>query len=433
MPPISSHKRKPTDPLSALGANDPSLLAFACRGDGVDDSEQTMLRLVVASSRIPFRATDGTFLNVECFGPKYHQQDQQKTENGTSSSQFFGGSEISSAGNECANDDDHDDGSKKSNIRRSYHHGRSMQNVDEWPILLYVHGVCESAETWGVQTLAQNCAKHCWRLVVLELAGHGLSSDVGGGSFSRRATCPNFESLVQHVVEFTIHAKNKFHRSQGIALCGVSLGGALIAYSVKDILSIYSRNGANTSKDPKQKEGEKQQHHPKFYGIVLLAPSFGVHPQALPPSPVIAVLKTLSCLLPSHGILTPIEHSEEYSCPPSSARNFSGRWPLSTANMLLDVTSNTIPIDVLSNRVNGLMAGLASLLVMIGDRDEVVPFDSVQRWFDAATNLREDTGEKKLIKIKNGRHGFIHDRGSVVFVDRLFQWLNTHAGQVKLG
>lgn len=393
-----------------------------------------MLRLVVASSRIPFRARDGTFLNVECFGPTYNRQDQLQNENPICSSKDFRGSEIGLVGNECAKNNNHDDVFESGNTKRSNHHGRSMHNVDEWPILLYVHGICESAETWGVQTLAQNCAKHCWRLVVLELAGHGLSSDVGGGGFSRRATCPNFNSLVQHVVEFTIHVKNTFQRSQGIALCGGSLGGALVAYAVKDILSSYNENGVNTSMKSRQTEEEMQQNHPKFYGIVLLAPSLGVHQRALPPSPVIAVLKTLSCLLPSHGILTPIEHSEEYSCPPSSTRNFSGRWPLSTASMLLDLTSNIVPSDVLSNRVDGLIEGLASLLVIMGDRDEIVPFDSVQRWFDSVTKLRKITGEKKFIKLKNGRHSFMHERSSVDFVDSLFQWLNTHASQeVKLG
>ena len=162
---------------SAQEVPDPSLFAFATSDIETDPS------LIVASSQCPFYTKDGVLLNVECFGPIYK------------------GTNV----NNNASDVDDD----------SSHHNNT---TDEWPILLYVHGICESAETQGVQTLAQYCAKHCWRLIVLELAGHGLSENISGKG---RATCPNFDQLVQHVVEFTLHIERSSHNQKGWFYLGV--------------------------------------------------------------------------------------------------------------------------------------------------------------------------------------------------------------------
>ena len=214
---------------SAEEVPDPSLLAFATSDIETDPP------LIVASSQCPFYTKDRVLLNVECFGPIY---------NGTNV-------------NNNASDVD-DDGSS---------HNGNNNTTDEWPILLYVHGICESAETQGVQTLAQYCAKHCWRLIVLELAGHGLSDNISGMC---RATCPNFDQLVQHVVEFTLHIEKKFSQSKGMVLSGGSLGGALVVYAVQDIISERSRVTERTN---------NSSNIPNFYGIALLAPALGIkHP-----------------------------------------------------------------------------------------------------------------------------------------------------------
>jgi alpha-beta hydrolase superfamily lysophospholipase len=254
-------------------------------------------------------------------------------------------------------------------------------------------------------------------LVVLELAGHGLSGNIAGLG---RATCPNFDDLVNHVIEFTKEMSGKFSRSKGFAVCGCSLGGALIAYAVQGILSATRSNniaGSNT----------KQNECPDFYGIALLAPSLGVNPGAIPPSPVVAALKALSFLVPSKGILTPIEHPT-YACPPCSTRNYSGRWPLSTSSMLLELTSNRVPNDVASGNVQKLMEGSPSLYVIMGDKDEIVPLQSVLDWFDAVP-LSSDDGGKMLTVLKGGGHDFFHERlkGNKMkrtAFDHLFEYLN---------
>lgn len=290
--------------------------------------------------------------------------------------------------------------------------------------LLYVHGVCESAETWAVQSLAKYCAQHRWRLVVLELAGHGLSGDVGSTenrAGKGRAVCPDFDALVAHVVQFTMRMGSEFSRSKGMALCGSSLGGALVAYATRGVMCAR-REGASA-----------QEGRPNFYGACLLAPSLGIRSAAIPPSPVILALRTLSHLLPSQGILTPVEHPEQYACPPSSTRNFSGRWPLSTSNMLLKLTSERIPNDVESGKVSQQMEGLPSLLVMIGEKDEIIPLSSVTNWFEAVTSLSSDNGEKKIIVLEGAGHGFIHERREgrkrkireqCYYGESLFEWLN---------
>lgn len=93
---------------SSLGADEPSLLAFAPRDDGIHTDAETNLRLIAATSRCPFYATDGVLLNVECFGPRYTGTVAEEDANNKPADQY----------------------------RRSFH------NSDQWPLLLYVHGVC---------------------------------------------------------------------------------------------------------------------------------------------------------------------------------------------------------------------------------------------------------------------------------------------------
>jgi pimeloyl-ACP methyl ester carboxylesterase len=361
-------------------------LAFATDTD--DDTA-----LITASSQCPFRTNDGVLLNVECFGPIYT-------------------GDIVDVDDYAPSSDD----------------STSSKSNNEWPLLLYVHGICESAETMGVQTLARYCAKYSWRLLVLELPGHGLSNNLPGRG---RATCPNFDALVNHVVEFTTRMANKFSRAKGIVLAGGSLGGALCIYATPSMKHIKSE-AANNSSSKKM---------PDFYGLALISPALGINPRAIPPSPVVTALRCLSSLLPSHGILTPIEDPSHYALPATSTRNFSGHWPLSTSAMLLDVTSHRIPTDIKNNHVHKQLEGLISLLVLMGDRDEIVPLSSVSQWFDSVTNLSSDTGEKTLITVKSAGHGFFHEdirgtttqnkhqKGAKDGFESLFVWLNSHSSK----
>lgn len=92
---------------------------------------------------------------------------------------------------------------------------------------------------------------------------------------------------------------------------------------------------------------------PSFYDTALLAPSFGVKLSAMPTCPVATALRTLCYLIPSVGILTPIEK----------------RWRCSQRQ--------TCCRSVLSVKVENQMEGLVSLEVIMGDKEEIIPLQSV--------------------------------------------------------
>ena len=94
--------------LASLGADEPSLLAFA-HHNGIHTDEESILRLIVATSRCPFRAKDGVLLNVECFGPAYKGGDEP--------------------GNTVASQNNGDTAYNHTNHRRSIH------NSDQWPLV----------------------------------------------------------------------------------------------------------------------------------------------------------------------------------------------------------------------------------------------------------------------------------------------------------
>ncbi|EJK72687.1 hypothetical protein THAOC_05757 [Thalassiosira oceanica] len=312
--------------------------------------------MTVPSSQRPFKTSDGIHLNIECFS---------------------------------TDDDD-----------------------EKLPTFLFIHGVCESAETWGVQSMAKACVGRKWRLLVLELAGHGLSQDLQKqsltGSRDRgRAVCPDFGELRDHVVEFCLSMMTTYPKSRGFVLAGGSLGGSLVAYAARGII------------DGSRKEVGSPDR-PALLGIALIAPALGVDKRAVPPPAVVMALKAASYLVPGLGLMTPEEDPRHYACPPNSSRNFSGRWPLATAGMLLDVTSKLVPRDVESKRVDSQLEGLKSLLVLAGERDQVVPLACIKEWYHSINCIAED--EKKLHVLEGGDHGFLHDHPNAAFVDILFDW-----------
>ena len=295
-----------------------------------------------------------------------------------------------------------------------------------WPrILLFVHGVCESAETWTVQHLARICASRNWRMAVLELEGHGLSEGTRGLIGSSWSRC------VKQVTAFCEHSlsidrvqkrsasaggpnrsTDELRRSRFV-LAGASLGGALVAYASQSILEDGNWNDS-------------------FAGTFLLSPAVGVDPLVVPPPFVVACLSALSWVLPSVGIegATPTEDPSHYNCPPWTNRNFSGAWPLGTSKMLLDVTSKRIPDNVASGKLNLLRPRATnekalkhSILVLSGDKDPVVPIEAVRRFVDGMKTRGEElTPEQKtkdansaaatertieIVEIKKGDHGLL--------------------------
>jgi alpha-beta hydrolase superfamily lysophospholipase len=243
-----------------------------------------------------------------------------------------------------------------------------------WPILCYVHGICESAETWTVQHLAMACQEHHWKLCVLELEGHGLST-------GKRSLCSNFDRLVQQVEAFVYH---------------VSIS---------------------------QQQSDKTSLFHGFLGAVMICPAVGIASNAIPPPYLVLGLRMLSCVVPSLGILTPYEDPSQYACPPSSTRNFEGHWPLATSKMLLDLTSQKIKDDQQKTSHGSAkltLEDVPSIMILVGGKDHVIPVESVREFMN---NLHLQ--DKTMSVIPEGDHGLMaHHETSRKGVKIIFDWLN---------
>ena len=305
-------------------------------------------------------------------------------------------------------------------------------------IVCYVHGVCESAETWTVQNLARVVCQQQptkWRLAVLELEGHGLSSSALSSSDSSSNNSSNtnnsrgvlqvgkMDRYVQQVVQFCHHIihidqilqKQKHQHDKAtetkLVLCGSSLGGVLVAYATQQMMM--------------HRKTDEERHTCNLVGSLLLSPAVGVDPKVIPSWFIVAALSLLAWILPSEGIMTPLEDPSHYNCPSTTSRNFSGHWPLATSKLLLDITSRIVPSDIQSGTLN-LVKALATIAekrtsptpiitVVSGDKDPVVPIEAV-RYF--VSTMNDTTGTTSaatttiksyidLIEIANGDHGLL--------------------------
>lgn len=266
----------------------------------------------------------------------------------------------------------------------------------KWPYLLFIHGVCESAETWTVQHLAKAARYNKWRLAVLELEGHGLSS-------GKRSVCGRFSRLVQHVNDFICHVISGDDADVPFALCGASLGGVLAAYGADFVSSSKSDDSDIIKKN--------------FIGVIPIVPAVGVAPEAVPPAPIVGALRVLAAIVPSTGFLTPVEDPSHYACPEASKRNFEGSWPLATSKMLLDVTTGAVERDQKNGR---LVLDVPSLLVIAGERDDIVPLDSVKSFHDKAK-----AKDKTFVCVPKGDHGLmVENKPSKYANEKIFEWLN---------
>ena len=273
-------------------------------------------------------------------------------------------------------------------------------------ILLFVPGVCASAETWTAQNLVRICASLQWRMAVLELEGHGLSQG------SRGVIGNSWDRCVRQVVGFCRHvlkvdqAQKKdlegcSQQQSRFVLSGGSLGGALSAYASQSILQ----------------DETNQELKSAFCGTLLLSPAVGVDPDVVPPPYIVGALTALSWVIPAVGIegATPTEDPSSYSCPSWTDRNFKGAWPLGTSKMLLDVTSTIVPNDVANGKLNLLLhQGLEnySLKVIAGDADPVVPIQAVRAFVDGMKAKAQETKSTveatlEFVEIPKGEHSLL--------------------------
>jgi alpha-beta hydrolase superfamily lysophospholipase len=274
------------------------------------------------------------------------------------------------------------------------------------PILLFIHGICESAETKGIQTIAKIARSRSIRLAVLELEGHGLSS-------GKRCVCPNFDRLLSHTLEFASFTVSSFagteteNTSPFYYLSGTSLGGVLAIYAAEII------SNQNVSLDTSFPSN--------FQGVAPICPAVGVDARAIPSSIVTSCLSLLACVAPSAQIpLTPLEDPNHYNCPKTTTRNFSGHWPLSTSKMLLDVTTFRVTSDIEHGELS--LSNVKHVIVFLAENDTVVPMQSITNLFESLTSIN-----KKLIRIPHAGHDIMFQNSSSQHVSNiLFEWISSN-------
>lgn len=265
---------------------------------------------------------------------------------------------------------------------------------DDSPILLFTHGVGGSAETLGVQAIVAAAKKYKVKVAVLELEGHGLSSGA-------RMVCGDFDRVLGHVLEFVQHSVPALRGNSNAPffMTGNSLGGVLSIYAAEEISK------------------KKVAYPSNFKGLATICPAVGVDSNKVPSAPIVLALSILSTIAPSLQIsLTPLEDPASYNCPSDSERNFSGHWPLGTSKMLLDVTSTKVKSDVKTRKVS--LKSVDNVLVFAGEKDDVVPFDSVKSFHDAISPSGKD-----FVSVNAGHDMMFFEESAKVVTSALFDWI----------
>lgn len=272
------------------------------------------------------------------------------------------------------------------------------------PILLVLHGVCESAETLGIQTIVAEAKKRSVRVAMLELEGHGLSSGA-------KCVCGDFDRLVRHAVKFVQFAVSSLtgdDTTAPYAITGMSLGGVLALYAAEEISRQIGAGGGGGDTNP-------------FIGVAPIAPAVGVDPRAVPPAPIVSCLSALAFVAPALQLsMLPLEDPTHYNCPTDTQRNFSGNWPLATAKMLINVTSKRVRNDLKDGKLTLEMVD--NVFIVAGKADQVVPFDSIE-------TLHEKVSPKSkefLPLAKDGHDLMFHTKSANKVTQALFDWIESN-------
>ena len=279
------------------------------------------------------------------------------------------------------------------------------------PLLFFIPGICESAETVGVQNIVTYAKQQNIRVAVLELEGHGLSS-------GQRSLCKDFSRLLGHVVEcvcfvVTSLLGNGTDNESVIEYCisGTSLGGTLAIY-VSEVISRLLNGQSCKDLLPKIPSSSVPQ---TLLGVVAITPALGVQPEALPPKWIVSALSVSAMLLPSvQPPLTPLEDPSHYNCPEDTHRNFSGHWPLGTSKMLLHLTATKAPANVIGQQLT--LKNVSKVQVIAGGKDYIIPLQDIEAFYENVQSANKD-----LHVLKKAGHDVLVDKKSAsVAMELLF-------------
>jgi pimeloyl-ACP methyl ester carboxylesterase len=294
------------------------------------------------------------------------------------------------------------------------------------PLVIFIPGLCESAETKTVQEMAVWAKTIHVRLAVLELPGHGLlsSSTSSRGQHSRLLDLPHedIRQVVKQVLEAirriltllmgsttTATTEEEYGMASSSAskipyvLSGSSFGATVALYAAEYISRqmevrmnpMPGKEDSTTTAATKQAEQAKRNPREEsivndddlwkdFFatrgtlaGVVAVSPAVGIHPTALPPPWIVSTLSVASALVPGAQVpFTPYEDSAQYDCPATTTRNFKGRWPLAISKFLLDVTSQSVPQDVANHRLT--LKHIPKVLLLVGAKDGLIPLELIR-------------------------------------------------------
>ena len=278
-------------------------------------------------------------------------------------------------------------------------------------VLLWIHGICESAETWAVQNIVRHAAMVDEQsdggvcVAVLELPGHGLSSG------ETKSLCPDFFTLVRHTVEFVDLVLKELQKSEttnitiSYAIGGNSLGGTLAVYAAEIISRRLQDQDDEIFVSLPSSISIGKDH--TFLGVIPVTPAIGVKSEALPPCYIVSLLSLASRLVPSaNPPLTPLEDPSHYNCPSNTARNYAGHWPLATSKMLLDLTAYQVPSDV-NSKTKLTLRNAGKVLLLVGGKDHVIPMESVHAFYDQVQSKQKD-----ILVLKKAGHDLLVDQRS---------------------
>jgi len=254
--------------------------------------------------------------------------------------------------------------------------------------VIYLHGVCESADTLPVRNLAAAVLHRGWRLRVPEHHGHGDSD-------GRPGLIHSFDVTVDDAAEYIGHCLSAENAAPSFALIGHSLGATVAAYLGGRL---------------------REQYGARFLGAVLLAPAVGADPAMLPPAPVIALLRVVSWMAPALRLpATPFEEPAGYcASDPPPGRNFRGHWPLGTSKVLLELTSERVPRDCLDGGLLRSAPAAFPAVVAIGRGDAMVPQETIEAFAAALTAAAAATSlvQPRVVEVGVGHQPLMGPGGS---------------------
>lgn len=264
----------------------------------------------------------------------------------------------------------------------------SSHSTTKSPILLFIPGVCESAETISVQNIVAEAKRRNVIVAVLELIGHGLS-------LGKRSVCPSFDILLDDVLDFARNVTSSFSSLADIYfLSGYSLGGVLALYAA----NVIARDGTIINSTC------------QFAGVIPIAPAVGLDKRAIPPFIITQALSLLAYFAPNSQIpLTPFEDPSHYNCPQDTERNFKGHWPLSTSKMLLDLTSYRVSKDLNEDKLT--LMDVNNVLIIAGKTDHAVPLEEIKKCHE-----RLMPKKKTLVIVPRVGHDLLFAQASSAFV-----------------